>query len=150
MHLRHKLLSKLAFRLKYDTTYLTIDENSIRKGSLFTSVLSDIDAENGVVSISATSDENIVGNGVVCYVDFIVAPNIEGNKSTPLNFNMKKLTSIVGSSTKNLKSSVYGGSVNIKDFLYGDLDGDGRVTAEDAALALEKALNSTFTLPIEK
>jgi hypothetical protein len=62
---------------------------------------------------------------------------------------VRELKAISGTNVKNLKSSAYEGIITINNIMYGDLDGNNSVTAADAALLLEKSLNSDFRFPIE-
>ena len=63
--------------------------------------------------------------------------------------SVRELKALEGTFVNNLISSAYEVIITFNNIMSGDLDGNNSVTAADAALLLEKSLNSDFRFPIE-
>jgi hypothetical protein len=62
---------------------------------------------------------------------------------------------VTGMKPDSLKIAVYDYAFNCKtynfgEYMYGDVDCDNKITANDSAILLQKTLISTFEMPIEK
>ncbi|MCI8805673.1 MAG: hypothetical protein HFE59_07245 [Clostridiales bacterium] len=142
-------ISSLSVDIRYSDTYLKPIADSFKNGNLFSDINFSVDTVNKVIHITAKSNENTIGAGILCYLEFKTAGSFNRDVSSKLIMTVRELKAISGTNVKNLKSSAYEGIITINNIMYGDLDGNNSVTAADAALLLEKSLNSDFRFPIE-
>jgi len=142
-------ISSLSIDIRYSDTYLKPVVDSFKKGDLFSDMEFNVDSINKVIHITAKSNKNKIGTGILCYLEFKTTASFNRDVSSKLIMTVKELNAITGTNVKHLKSSAYEGIVTINNIMYGDLDGNNSVTAADAALVLEKALDTNFRFPIE-
>lgn len=143
-------ISSINFDVSYDTDYLTpVEDMYIQDGELFSGLKASINEENGIIHVSGSSSNTAISSGIIGYIEFTVNPKTE-IATSKLTISVKELKATIGTIQKNLKSIAFDGTVTINNFKYGDVDGNNVINAADASLILQKVLDSTFILPIER
>lgn len=149
-------ISSMNMDIKYDNTVLTPVAVST-ENCIFINLESDINYSSDTIRLSSSNMSNKTDVGVICYIEFEISKNALSDFYS-LGIKTNEFKTFVGNTTKDSIPTIYSGNIIIGDgsinppanYEYGDVDGDTYITAMDASLVLEKALNNSFKFPIEK
>ncbi len=106
-----------------------------------------------LLKLGAKDDRHLMGFTVTGDLDSgeenFLAMAINGTKEAETTLD------VTGMKPDSLKIAVYDYAFNCKtynfgEYMYGDVDCDNKITANDSAILLQKTLISTFEMPIEK
>lgn len=137
-------VSGFKFKLNYDSSVL--EPVAIEKGDIIedSDIMSNIDSNNKeYVTAVWTNTTNINNDGVIFNVVFKIKDKEKETADFSLTFDDGNIInqSFEKISANNVDKKVYLTQTD-ENFIYGDVDGDKYVTANDAALVLQYVLNS--------
>ena len=141
----------LGFDVKYDSSAMTL--LSVENGNIFElSDMTEGDFEKNPYTISYERLSNVSNDGILIYLNFKIKDtaangkyNIELSQGRGGASNIDEAEFDVVYNT----SSVSVISTGNNPYPFGDVDMDGTISAADAAIIMQKALVSTYKMPIE-
>ena len=123
----------VTFSLAYDPALLEVVD--VAKGALFSAATFRFHADDpGVIRFGFASDEPLAGAGSAAVVEFKVVGELGGSTELTLSRSL-----VSDSYSRPLSITLSHGMFSIQQRALGDGDGDGRVTALDALIALRMA-----------
>lgn len=158
-------ISTFGIKINYDSSVMT-PKSEVTNGIYTNDIIFNPTYKNmaGVAFATGASSSNKKGDGALFYIDFDIKSNAVKGKNYPITIEVDELKYISNAKTIDIANTVTNGSITVNGstggnsggentgtskYKYGDVDGDGYITARDAALVLQKALNSSFRFPIE-
>ena len=124
-------VSSLGFDLNYDPSVVEVVK--VIQGSRVSAALFSYDAEvPGAIRFGAAASESAGGDGSAAWIEFkIVGPR---GSSTPLTLSASLATD---SLQRSRSIQLFHGTLTVEEPMTGDGNGDGRITAVDALIALK-------------
>lgn len=148
-------IAGLAFNLNFDNTKLT--PVSVQKGDILdTDLTTNIDSDSGIDVTSLTYVRVIYANpsefeddGVICTVKFKVKEGVDDG-FIPLTFTIgAEKEGIVDSDGNRVVANIVGGGINVESVIYGDLNGDGKITSSDAVILAQYLAEWSVTIDLK-
>ena len=132
-------LGNMDFSISFDTTVLMASE--YEKGSLTSGSLLEANIVGDTVFVAFTDSDGLNGDGTVIYIDFTVV----GDEGDTCQITPRVVTANEVITHEPLTVSTLSGTFTVRG-MKGDANGDGRVTAVDALIALKMAVG---LIPVE-
>ena len=131
----------VTFSLGYDPELFEVV--GVTKGALFSTAKFRYHADDpGVIRFGFASDDPLAGAGSAAVVEFKVVGDLGGSTELTLSRSL-----VSDSYSRPLTVTLADGMLSIQQRILGDGDGDGRVTAVDALIALRMAAQAAAADP---
>lgn len=131
--------------VNYDKSQLTL--TNVTNGTVFSSsewMQGSLTGDKYILSYEASGFEDNTTNGVLATLEFTVNENatVDSFSDISLSYNTGDIINV---NFDDIEMSVVSGGINITNFIYGDLNGDGLVNKKDSLLMkMYLADNSTI------
>lgn len=131
--------------VNYDKSQLTL--TNVTNGTVFSSsewMQGSLSGDKYILSYEASGFEDNTTNGVLATLEFTVNENATADSFSDISLSYNT-GDIINVNFDDIEMSVVSGGINITDFIYGDLNGDGLVNKKDSLLMkMYLADNSTI------
>lgn len=120
--------------VNYDKSQLTL--TNVTNGTVFSSsewTQGSLSGDKYILSYEASGFEDNTINGVLATLEFTVNENATADSFSDISLSYNT-GDIINVNFDDIEMSVVSGGINITDFIYGDLNGDGLVNKKDSLL----------------
>lgn len=120
--------------VNYDKSQLTL--TNVTNGTVFSSsewMQGSLSGDKYILSYEASGFEDNTTNGVLATLEFTVNENATADSFSDISLSYNT-GDIINVNFDDIEMSVVSGGINITNFIYGDLNGDGLVNKKDSLL----------------
>ncbi len=120
--------------VNYDRSKLTL--TGVTNGEVFSSsewMPGDLSGKKYILSYEANGFDNITSNGVLAILEFTVNENAEADSFYDISLSYRP-GDIINVGFDEIDMAIVSGGIEVIDYIYGDLNGDGVVNKKDSLL----------------
>lgn len=135
--------------VNYDKTQLTL--TNVINGTVFSDsewTPGNLSGNKYILSYEASGFDDITANGILATLEFTVNENatVDSFSSISLSYNVGDVINV---NFDDINLAVVSGGINITDFIYGDLNGDGLVNKKDSLLMKMYLADNTTVIDMQ-